>query len=256
MQIFLKNLICWLHGNNLQNVAYLSLQMVALLVSHLLALPFGRKLGMRTHRAFIAVVTEVAIVYIQMAIICEILEEIVPSHIPIMNSYYNNVGRTFILVPFSAVLTSKILKHDLKRTLALYAFAQPLIWGLASLPCLLAGCCRGYPCEWGVYNVEAQTYVFPTQALNAIGLCAIVCFIVIRTKKRGYEPDGLEYPIALILIGLTRFCTEFLMDNPKIAYGLSSLSFDSLVMMATGLVSLLVISCMNRNKRRAVFSAK
>ena len=237
MQELLKRLVCTLHENGLADITYLALQFTALTICIILAARFGRKLGFGFLKALIAVVIEVALVYAEMAVLCMILEELVPAHIPIMNSYYNNVGRTFILVPLSGLLVAVTMRMDLKKIMIMYSFAQPIIWGMASLPCLLAGCCRGYPWQWGIYNYEVGTFVFPTQLVNGILLMSLAGLVVLYARKKSYQPDGREYPVALILIGLIRFCTEYIMDSPKIIYGLSSLSFDSMVMIIVGILS-------------------
>ena len=249
MQEQLKMMVCWIHENGLADTIYLVLQFSALTLCLIMAARLGTKFGFGFMQAFVAVTIEVGMVYGEMAVLCEILDSLVPAHIPIMNSYYNNVGRTFILVPLSGLLVSWVMKADMKKIMAIYSFAQPIIWGLASLPCLLAGCCRGYPWKWGVYNYEEQTFLFPTQLVNAVLLSMLAGFTVYRAKKMKYQPDGYEYPLALIVIGLIRFSTEFIMDSPKIVWGWSSLSFDSLVMVATGCILCAAISIYKRSRR-------
>ena len=114
MQSAMKDIVCYIYENDLNSAVYFSLQIIAVIFSHLLAALFGKKLGLQIKQAALAVMIEVAIVYIEMAVLCVLVAVITPSNIPVMNSYYNNVGRTFVLVPFSAMLISKLLKQDLK----------------------------------------------------------------------------------------------------------------------------------------------
>lgn len=244
MQTLIKNVLVTIHELGLSDVAYFVIQILALILSHFFAAKFGKEMGLTTKRALIAVAMEVAVVYIEMALLCVVVDSIVPKHIPVLNSYYNNVGRTFVLVPVSAWAVSKIRKENFCKLCALYAFAQPMIWGLASLACLISGCCHGYKWEWGIYNIGWQTYVFPTQLLNAAGLVSIAIYMRHKIRARNYVVNGREYPIALILIGSLRFVTEFLMNNDKIILGLSSLSFDSLVMVLCGIAALLIMGCL------------
>lgn len=249
MQGTWKNIVCYLYDNGLCDTIYFTIQISALTLSHVLAVIFGKKLGLKKIKALVAVLIEVIIVYIEMFFICAIIEKIVPYDAPIMNTYYNNVVRTFVLVPFSAFLVSKLFKEDLKTICALYAFAQPVIWGLASVACPFAGCCIGIPCEWGIYNAWEQMYVFPTQFLNALLLVSAAIYIAYRVKRNQYKPDGTEYPVALILIGIIRFLTEFLMDDPKIIWGLSSFSINAVIMCFVGITALIVI---RKNKRKVL----
>lgn len=246
MRALFKEIVCLIHANNLYNETYFAMQFVAVTISITIAVRFGKKTGVSLLKSLITVVAEVAAVYIEMELLRRLVLAVVPSSIPVMNTYYNNVGRTFVLVPISAILLAGAVKEKTQKLLCIFAVAQPMIWGLASIPCLFAGCCDGLPCEWGLYNAYLNETLFPTQLVNAICLVSIAVYLMHRTKKRRYIADGKEYPIALVLIGTVRFATEFLMNNKKIVFGLSSLSFDALVMCFVGAVWLIVARCIKR----------
>ena len=55
-------------------------------------------------------------------------------------------------------------------------------------------------------------------------------------KKRNYEPDGLAYPLMLMLFGYSRFLLEFLRDNQKVVFGVSTLAIHALFMALVGTV--------------------
>ena len=169
--------------------------------------------------------------------------------IPIMNSYLNNMGRTFIWVPLVAWPVAKIVRTSWTKICSLYSFSQTIIWGIASLGCLFAGCCKGYPFKWGIYNIMDQMRRFPTQLINSIALLCVAGYIFTRCRRRAYNLDGKEYPITIILVGMIRFLTEFIMDNEKIVLGLSSLSFDAIVMSIVGGILYIVIGKVNDRKR-------
>ena len=82
---------------------------------------------------------------------------------------------------------------------------------------------------------------FPFQVVNAIVIAAIVVYLLRRSKKLDYVPDGKQYPIMLILFGSTKFLTEFLAYNEKLIFGCSILSFHALFMTIVGLVTLKIM---------------
>ena len=61
-----------------------------------------------------------------------------------------------------------------------------------------------------------------------------------RAKKRNYVPDGLEYPVMLVLFGSTRFLFEFLRDNEKMFWGISNLAIHALFMFVVGIIWIIV----------------
>ena len=126
------------------------------------------------------------------------------------------------------------------RALALLSFAPLLVHGMSHLGCIFYGCCSGYPCSWGVYNSFFKDYRFPTQPIEAVAALAIVVYLFFRAKKRNYVPDGLEYPIMLVLFGSSRFLFEFLRDNEKMFWGISNLAIHALFMFVVGIVWIIV----------------
>lgn len=214
---------------------------IGFLVTYGFLIWYGKRVGLKTAKVIISVALGSVLVLCVMGIVQKLLSPL-EDVIPIMNSYLNNMGRGFIFVPLIAWVVSALLKISWVKVSNLYSFTQTIIWGFASLGCLFAGCCRGYPCEWGIYNTRTESRLFPTQIINAGALLSVAAYIYARCKKRDYTPDGKEYPIVLILVGAIRFSTEFLMDNEKIVFGLSSLSFDSLVMCIVGVILFVVIN--------------
>ena len=220
---------------------YLLIDAFSMVLAIVISVILGRRLKVKAYKTIIAVVLDIGAVYLEMAILQTLVRRIVPETIPVMNTYMNNVGRTFVLVPITALIVSMLLNVEFNKICCFYTISQTIIWGIASTACIFTGCCSGYACEWGIYNAYRQEYVFPTQLINATLLLLIAVFSYWRIKKNQYQPDGKEYPIALCLIGLTRFSTEFLMENDKIVWGLSSLSFDAMGMCLVGIIWLLLL---------------
>ena len=141
----------------------------------------------------------------------------------------NNIVRIFIWVPLIAYPVCKIMKIDWKMCCDFLSPCVCVVHGIAHFGCMFEGCCHGYPWEYGLYNPRLHYNTFPIQPIEAITAILIVLYISNREKKKNYEPDGLSYPIMLMLFGYSRFFYEFLRDNPKIILGISELAFHALV---------------------------
>ena len=152
----------------------------------------------------------------------------------------NNIVRIFVYVPVIGLPVAHMLKMDQKKTLSFLSFAPLLVHGVSHFGCIFFGCCSGYPWEYGIYNPFYKDYRFPIQPIEALTAVAIVIYLFYRAKKRNYIPDGLEYPIMLILFGSTRFVFEFFRSGEKMFWGISNLAIHALFMFVVGVVWIIV----------------
>ena len=153
----------------------------------------------------------------------------------------NNIVRVFVYVPVAAYPIAKLLKVTWKDICAMLAVGPVAVHAVSHFGCIFAGCCMGYPSKWGIYNVQTQDIRFPSQIVEALIAWLIIAYLLVRGKKYKYVPDGLEYPIMLVLFGSTRFLCEFFRDNEKIVMGCSALAFHALFMFVVGLIAILII---------------
>lgn len=159
----------------------------------------------------------------------------------------NNIVRIFVYVPLVGLPVARLLKVESKKMLSLLSFGPLLVHGISHMGCIFFGCCAGYPCSYGIYNPFYQDIRFPIQPIEAFGAVAIVFYLFYRAKKRNYFPDGLEYPIMLVLFGSSRFLFEFLRDNEKMLFGCSNLAFHALFMFIVG--AIWIIAAKKKQKR-------
>jgi phosphatidylglycerol:prolipoprotein diacylglycerol transferase len=165
----------------------------------------------------------------------------------------NNIVRVFVYIPVIAYPVAKLLKIPYKKICSVLAFGPLAVHAVSHFGCMFVGCCMGYPCSWGLYNVAYEDIRFPIQPIEAIAAWAIIIFLLVRAKKRNYIPDGLEYPLMLILFGSTRFIFEFFRDNDRFRWGCSGLAFHALFMFIVGVVALIILK--KREKKQAEQSA-
>lgn len=151
-------------------------------------------------------------------------------------------------IPLLAWLVAKLLKQSWKTMWDVMMPDCLVAFVGARISCTVTGCCYGYPCSWGIYNVQKGEYLFPIQLLEAFAAVIILVAMVKREKKNGFIPDGRNVPLILISYGVLRFFLEYLHDNEKIIAGLASTQFHCLIMIAVGIISLRILKKSEQNK--------
>ena len=154
-----------------------------------------------------------------------------------------NLAVAFVYLLPVAWLLAKLFRLSWQVVSELYAFGILAFHIPGRSGCIFTGCCYGYPCEWGIYSLLADDYVFPVVLLESLMTLAILIFLLIRISKKDYLPDGKTMPWMLLLYGIGRFGTEFLRDNEKLWLGCSDIAFHALFMATVGLILLFYLSC-------------
>lgn len=163
----------------------------------------------------------------------------------------NNIVRVFWWLGVFVFPVSKLLKRNYLECLDFVSPCLCINHGIAHFGCIFAGCCHGYPCDWGLYSNDAGHRCFPTQPIEAVIALGIAAFIWQREKKKGYGKgiDGLSFPIMLMIFGYSRFFLEFLRDNEKLFWGISGLAIHALVNAVIGTVAYFVIKKYHQKKQ-------
>lgn len=238
----MKELIVKAAEYGLSHTIYLSCAGAGALLILIYSLWYGPKLGIRRHKAVAAILIGSAVALKMMESFAIVAGHLAEKQFLGMTYAMVSLSRVYIFVPGLAWIIGKLLKVEWGKLCNLFSFSQPFIWGTTSIGCLFTGCCRGYPCEWGLYNTRTCENVFPIQAVNA-GILTLITFIIFfKSKKNNYAVDPILYPTMLILVGSTRFITEFFMDNEKIFLGCSAVSFHCLLMCIVGISAIAVIN--------------
>lgn len=163
----------------------------------------------------------------------------------------NNIVRIFVWVPLFAYPICKIMKLDYNT---MCDYIAPLICvqhGVSHFGCIFEGCCHGYPWEPGIYNHQLGVNTFPNQPIEALVAVGIVVYIYMREKKQNFVPDGMNFPLMLMLFGYSRFLLEFVRDNDKIFFGISELALWALF---AGLVGTAwYVTARERKRRKSMY---
>lgn len=245
MQELLKELIISVREAGLTQILYYSFHFMDFVSVFLLALWISPKIGMTRKKGLLTVLIVYPLIYVWMLIQYWI------------ESGFRSFGgqhmvTMFIWVPIAGLLSSKLLKVDWKTTCFFLAPCVPLVQTIGHLGCIFAGCCHGYACSWGIYNVTFDEYQFPIQPIESMVALSIVIYLIIRAKKLNYVPDAYHYPIMMILFGSTRFICEFFRDNNKIFLGCSKLSYHSLFMCIVGIIAIVLINKKYNEKKSLI----
>jgi len=112
--------------------------------------------------------------------------------------------------------------------------------GIGRIGCFFAGCCHGKMCDlpWAMTfphaSPSAPYPVHPTQLYETL-INFVLFFLLVKVIRPRLKIRGVTLAIYLILAGCERFLLEFLRVNPKVALGLSSAQYTSLVMIGLGI---------------------
>lgn len=149
---------------------------------------------------------------------------------------HHNAIRVFIWMPVVLYFTGKIFKIGFKVCCDYITPSTCIVYGIARLGCIFAGCCYGYKADWGMYSRSAGYRCIPVQLFEAITSLAIAMIMILLAKKRKYDPTKANlYPIMMILFGSTRFLWEFAADNKKVIFNISELAIWALITFIVGL---------------------
>jgi phosphatidylglycerol:prolipoprotein diacylglycerol transferase len=114
-----------------------------------------------------------------------------------------------------------------------FAALLPFTIATGRVGCLLAGCCRGLPCDawWAIRGTDGVPR-YPSQIFEIIFQLAIGILFLVMVKRRWLF--GRLFSLYLIIYGVFRFLTEFIRDTPKFFGNFSGYQLLSLVMIALG----------------------
>ena len=230
----------------LSNTVYYIFQALGILSAVLFGIWYRKKYGLSVKKALAILTGIFAMVYLWTF-----------AHFWI-ESGFTGLGTKSILralpyLPLMARLPAKYTKQSRQEICDFMAPLVTLSTGISLFGCVFAGCCSGYPCSWGIYDVDHRGLAFPVQILEAVTLLGIFAFLLWWNRSHHYDGQGTTYPMMLILFGSTRFLWEFARDNEKIWIGCSGLSFHALFMVVVGCDMLLSIA-EKRKKKENTFA--
>ncbi len=147
----------------------------------------------------------------------------------------------FVIIPMALLLRVEKRRACDLCAASLLAFQSPVHLG-----CIFVGCCRGFQCDFGIWNPYRQFVTFPVQICDTITSAFIAIGVLIYMYKKNWNTKGIIFPIALILHGCDRFLWEFFRFHHKVFLGMTKLQLHALFLIVAGIVSLILVDRYNK----------
>ena len=150
-----------------------------------------------------------------------------------------NWVRAVVFIPIVIYLLCLSIDLPFTKTLDFLAPCAALHHGIAHIFCIFPGCCQGYPCSFGIWNKDAQDYLFPVQLFESATSLLVFWYMVRYAKKKNYKLHGISYAQYLFLFGLTRTFWEFFRDNTEVRWQISVFQYYSFAAFVLGAIWLI-----------------
>lgn len=141
---------------------------------------------------------------------CPLLSNLTDGIVPRVNMGVSFLFFIWIIAAISYMLNFPVML-GLDMLIPIFILGR----GIAIIGCVFAGCCHGFPTEWGVYSRVAETITFPTVLLDNICSCGISIYLFYLSKKMHYIGNGKVSAIGMVMFGSLRVIIDILRDNPK-----------------------------------------
>ena len=223
----MKEILDFIYQSGNWKYFYYGFHVLSYLLAGLLVAVNAPKMGISRKTAIMTVVVVYPILYLWNMVICWI------EH-GFRDFGSNNIVRLFVYLPLALYPASRVNKVPYTRLCQLIAPVPALAQGVSHLGCVFAGCCRGIPCSWGLFNVITWERCFPSQWVESAVALGIVALLQLRNRKNRWAEDEKAMPLMLFLFGSTRFLLEFLRDNYKLFWGVSDLALHALFCALVG----------------------
>ena len=212
----------------IQNILYWACYLIGFIAIFAFNFFYGKKYGIKPIKALLFTVISYVLIYIWAYILAWVANGFEWGH--------HNAIRVYIWFPLVLLITGRLFKIGWKEACEFVAPSACIVYGIARIGCVFAGCCYGIQLSWGIESVPAGHNCFPVQLCEAITALLIAAITISMAKKRKFKADGTLYPFMLILYGGTRFLWEFFADNEKIILYLSELALWALATFAIGII--------------------
>lgn len=242
MYNFLDRLIIGAADAGIHGILYTTINMIAIFVAIFINSIYSKRFKCSIKQGILISILEVVFIIL------------IALFIQWAETKFTYFGRKDIVVSFAylplvAYLCSKLFKKSYAEMSTFMVFPPLLMHAIGKIGCIFPGCCYGYLCGFGIYNVCFSQKFFPIQLLESLLAFIIIVVLKCISRKQDFIKTGLLMPLMLITYGMSRFLTEFLHDNKKIYIGISSGGFHALFIILVGILLLLIM--IRRNKLRS-----
>lgn len=151
-----------------------------------------------------------------------------------------------IFTPIFMIAAAIAMKQPWRKVIDMLAPGVFIILTCAKFGCFMDGCCPGIKCDFGVFNPDLQSTVFPSQLFETATMLIVVAFCLWYALKFKKADSGTVYPATAIFYSITRFCWEFLRYYPSekarhIVFGLTFWQFCCILTIVLSIVWIVML---------------
>ena len=236
MQETIKEFFIYLQEIGATDYVYTSFHLLSFFVAAPFFLWLGKKMNIGRVRAFFALLT-ICVVFLGLMLFIGWIE----ASLGLGNFGRKNAVTIYIWLPIICFGASRITKIEWGTLCTMMAPTMPLIQAASRPGCLFAGCCKGFECSWGIYNIHAKNFRFPMPVFEMLWMLGIALLVLYLLKRQNYKPTRWLFPLMLVVFGGIQFVSEFYIDNAKIWGSWSLRSFHEVSMIVVGLIWIFII---------------
>ncbi len=245
MQETVKEILIYLQGKGMTEYVYFAFHLLSFFVAVPFFIRLGKKMQINPLRAFVSLLI-ICIIFLVLINLIGWVE----ASLGFGNFGRKNAVTIYIWLPLICFAVSKLTKVEQAQLCTLMAPTMPLIQAASRPGCLVAGCCKGFPWQWGIYNIHTKDLRFPMPIVEMLWMLGVVVLVVYLLKRQKYKPVNWLFPLMLVVFGGIQFVSEFFIDNAKIWGSWSLRSFHEMSMVIVGVIWFMKISKDNEKKNR------
>ncbi len=231
MQDSIKELLVYLQTKGLTENVYSAFHLLSFFSAIPVFLWLAKKMNVGRVRAFFALLATCVAFLVLIHLIGYI-----EASLGLGNFGRKNAVTIYIWIPLICFGVSKMTKISWGKLCTMMAPTMPLIEAVSRPGCLFAGCCKGFECSWGIYNIHTKDFRFPMPAFEMLWMLGVAVLILYLLKRQEYKPTRWLYPLMLVVLGGLHFACEFFIDNAKMWGSWSLRSFHEVSMVVVGAV--------------------
>lgn len=118
-------------------------------------------------------------------------------------------ARAFLFIPLLTLLVRPIWKIKPLHGADFFTPVAFFIRGIVIIGCAILGCSNGFPCSWGMFSPNFGYRIFPIDLIDALTTFIIGAVSIHFAKKWNYQANGRVFALAMICLGIVRFCLQF-----------------------------------------------
>ena len=236
----LNRLILYCYDMGYTRTIYLGSHLIAFFLQLLFLILYRKRYGFTAKRAALVYLVTNSFVFLSIYVITWI-------ELGFKGWGATHFIRIVMWMPLLMLPFAKLFKIEPGRFFDFFAPSYAVSFPLGHIGCAFAGCCYGFPCDWGIYNPVFHKLLFPVQFVECIFSLLIWLYLLYYARRHNYESKGKVLALFILLTGLGRVITEFLRDSERLFLDISDRAVWAFLAFVSGLFMFFLISRREKN---------